>query len=95
VVIGEADRLEEAISLAQDTAISDNEQFGCWRRTKATSFLVYDDASRQWLPSDNPAFPGYKLPEEIILEISAAEKVDRQPARMTPARCKARGARMP
>ena len=73
VVIGEADRLEEAISLAQDTAVSDNEQFGLAKTDEGYVFLVYDDASQQWLPSDNPAFRDYRLPEEISLEIVPAE----------------------
>ena len=73
VVAGEADRLEEAISLAQDSAINDNEQYGLLATEDGYLFLVYDDASRQWLPSTNPAFASYKLPEEVILEVSAAE----------------------
>lgn len=73
LVVSEADRLEEAISLAQDTAVSDNVQLGLMATDEGYSFLEYDDASRQWLPSRNEAFTPYKLPEEISLTISAAE----------------------
>ncbi|HEX5278264.1 MAG TPA: type II secretion system minor pseudopilin GspH [Fluviicoccus sp.] len=73
LVVGEADRLEEAISLAQDTAVSDNIQFGLIATDEGYDFLEYDDASRQWLPSRNEAFSSYKLPEEISLTITPAE----------------------
>ncbi len=74
IVVGEADRLEESLSLAEDTAVSDNEQFGLLVDEHGYRYLVYDDASRQWLPSDNPAFAPYELPPEVSLRLLVNEK---------------------
>lgn len=73
LAIGEADRLEEAVSLAMDTAVSDNEQYGLLQTDDGYQFLVFDDATAEWLPSDNPAFAAYTLPPDIHLEIQPLE----------------------
>jgi general secretion pathway protein H len=73
LAIGEADRLEEAVSLAMDTAVSDNEQYGLLQTEDGYQFLVFDDATAEWLPSDNPAFTAYTLPPDIHLEIQPLE----------------------
>lgn len=73
LVVGEADRLEEAISLAQDTAVSDNLQIGLTSTDDGYTFLEYDDASQQWMPSPNEAFRDYHMPAEIRVEITPAE----------------------
>lgn len=78
MVVGEADRLEEALSLAQDTAVSDNEQYGLVRTEEGYAFLIYDDASRQWLPSPAGPFSAYRLPPEIQMAVTPVEAAGRK-----------------
>lgn len=74
IVVGEADRLEESLSLALDAAISDNEQYGLLVGEHGYRFLLWDEATRQWLPSPNPAFQPYELPAEISVQVIRDER---------------------
>ena len=69
LIASETNRLAEAISLAADEAVSENQQLGLMLDEKSYRFLSFDDQTRQWLPSDNPVFSPYELPPNISLHI--------------------------
>lgn len=69
LIASETNRLAEAISLAADEAVSENQQLGLMLDEKSYRFLTFDDQTRQWLASDNPVFSSYELPPNISLHI--------------------------
>ncbi len=69
LVASETERLAEALSLAADEAVSDNQQLGLMLDEKGYLFLTFDDTTRQWLPSTNPAFTAYELPPNISVHL--------------------------
>ncbi|MDO9180311.1 MAG: type II secretion system minor pseudopilin GspH [Agitococcus sp.] len=69
LIASETNRLAEAISLAADEAVSENQQLGLMLDEKSYRFLTFDDRTRQWLASDNPVFSPYELPTNISLHI--------------------------
>lgn len=69
LIASETDRLAEALTLAADEAVSENQQLGLMVDEKSYRFLTFDDQTRQWLASDNPLFAPYELPPNISLHV--------------------------
>jgi general secretion pathway protein H len=69
LVASETDRLAQAISLATDEAVSENQQLGLMLDEKSYRFLVFDEQTKQWLMSDNPALTSYDLPSNLSLHV--------------------------
>jgi general secretion pathway protein H len=69
LIASEADRLAEAISLAADEAVSENQQLGLMIDERGYRFLDFDEQSKQWLASSNPVFAPYELPPNLSLHV--------------------------
>lgn len=69
LVASETERLADALSLATDEAVSNNQQLGLTMDEKGYAFLTFDDTTRQWLPNTNPNFAPYELPVNITMHL--------------------------
>jgi general secretion pathway protein H len=69
LVASETERLAQALSLAIDEAVSENQQLGLMLDEKGYRFLDFDEQTKQWLPSNNAVFAPYELPTNISLHV--------------------------
>ncbi len=69
LVASETERLAQALSLATDEAVSENQQLGLMLDEKGYRFLDFDEQTKQWLPSSNPVFAPYELPVNVSLHV--------------------------
>ena len=65
LVASETERLAQALSLAIDEAVSENQLLD----EKGYRFLDFDEQTKQWLPSNNAVFAPYELPTNISLHV--------------------------
>lgn len=69
VVATEAERLADALSLASEEAVNNNQQIGLFFDEKNYYFLVLDEQSQKWEASDDAAFSSYELPPVVSLHL--------------------------
>lgn len=65
----EAKRLQQFITLMQDEAIFQQQNFGFYLNNNQYSLLTYNSKSHLWVAGNDESFPSYPIPEGIEVEI--------------------------
>ncbi len=70
IVANEAERLADALSLASEEAVNNNQQIGLLFDEKNYYFLTLDEESQKWLASDEAAFKQHELAPVVSLHLA-------------------------
>lgn len=65
----EAKRLQQFITLMQDEAIFQQQNFGFYLKENQYSLVTYDNRSHLWVAGNDESFPPYPVPQGIEIEI--------------------------
>lgn len=75
----EAKRLQQFITLMQDEAIFQQQNFGFYLKDNQYSVVTYDTRSHLWVSSSDESLPPYPIPEGIEMEILVDGEVQQLP----------------
>ncbi|HQV23891.1 MAG: type II secretion system minor pseudopilin GspH [Moraxellaceae bacterium] len=70
VVANEAERLADALSLASEEAVNNNQQIGLLFDEKSYYFLTLDEDEQKWLVSNEVAFAQHELAPVVSLHLA-------------------------